>query len=117
MSTAATTSSIELSRAELKARVERSTPTRELRDRRKVKSHCAETTINQEADQGERPMMIRCEASDPVVSDEALAEMVKRIRKLRWIGMDEEAKALELELKCMPAGNKSSVLAEQYCTD
>ena len=45
-------------------------------------------------------------------------ELVTRIRKLRWIGLDDEAQQLLFELKRLPSGRgASSVLAERRCTD
>jgi hypothetical protein len=44
-------------------------------------------------------------------------ELVKRIRKLRWMGMREEAERVELELaqsRCKPA---ETVIAGPYETD
>jgi hypothetical protein len=52
------------------------------------------------------------------LSDEdASAELVKRIRKLRWIGMDDEAEKLQRELKRLPVTLCGSVLADPYGTD
>ncbi len=36
----------------------------------------------------------------------ASADLVKRIRKLRWIGMDEEADQLQILLSSMPAQHR-----------
>ena len=44
-------------------------------------------------------------------------ETVKRIRKLRWIGMIDEARSLELQLKRIPAVGKAGALAGPYSTD
>jgi hypothetical protein len=43
------------------------------------------------------------------------ADLVKRIRKLRWIGMDEEADQLEILLYSMPPEHR--VLVEPPDTD
>jgi hypothetical protein len=53
----------------------------------------------------------------PQVSADQLAanELIKRIRKLRWIGMDREAKALQGTLD--HAASADSVLAVPYETD
>jgi hypothetical protein len=45
----------------------------------------------------------------------ASAELVKRIRKLRWIGMDEEADRLRILLCSMPAEHR--VVVESPDTD
>lgn len=45
----------------------------------------------------------------------AAADLIKQIRKLRWIGMAEEADQLQLALARIPAENR--VLAEPLETD
>ena len=45
------------------------------------------------------------------------AELVKRIRKLRWIGMDEEADQLQLRLKSCGIAPGESVVASPRDTD
>lgn len=54
---------------------------------------------------------------DPVVEKVSSDETVKRIRKLRWIGMIDEARSLELQLKRIPAVGKAGALAGPYSTD
>ena len=44
-------------------------------------------------------------------------DLTVRIRKLRWMGMEDEAKALEQELKSSPAVETDSVLAAPRNTD
>jgi hypothetical protein len=44
-------------------------------------------------------------------------DLTVRIRKLRWMGMEDEAKALEQELKASPATEIDSVLAAPRNTD
>jgi hypothetical protein len=44
-------------------------------------------------------------------------EVTKLIRKLRWIGMDEEARHLEDRLKACPSCRRPSVLREPSSTD
>lgn len=44
-------------------------------------------------------------------------ELIKLIRKLRWMGMDEEAKGLQNELKRRRATAADSVLATPRDTD
>jgi hypothetical protein len=40
-----------------------------------------------------------------------VADLVKRIRKLRWIGMEQEAAKLQLALSCFPPNERAMVLA------
>jgi hypothetical protein len=47
----------------------------------------------------------------------ATNEMVKLIRKLRWIGMDEEAQKLQRELVEREAAAEDSVVATPRDTD
>jgi hypothetical protein len=44
-------------------------------------------------------------------------EMIKLIRKLRWIGMDEEAQKLQTELTQREAAAADSVVATMHETD
>jgi hypothetical protein len=44
-------------------------------------------------------------------------DLTVRIRKLRWMGLEEEAQALERELKSVPAKETDSVLAAPRNTD
>jgi hypothetical protein len=37
-------------------------------------------------------------------------DLVKRIRKLRWIGMEEEAAKLQLALACFPSAERAILL-------
>ena len=46
----------------------------------------------------------------------ASSELVKRIRKLRWMGMEREAEALQPTL-CRRARSIDNVLAAPYDTD
>jgi hypothetical protein len=47
------------------------------------------------------------------LSDEDVsAELIKRIRKLRWIGMEGEAEKIQHELRRFPAALCDSVLAD-----
>jgi hypothetical protein len=54
---------------------------------------------------------------ETVVEKVSSDETVKRIRKLRWIGMIDEARSLELQLKRIPAVGKAGALAGPYSTD
>jgi len=62
------------------------------------------------------PNLPRLREHPDVSAEQCLAdELVKRIRKLRWIGMDEEARALA---HVLPRGSHSdSVVARVYETD
>jgi hypothetical protein len=44
-------------------------------------------------------------------------ELVKMVRKLRWIGMDEEPRRLQIALNALPPGQRESVLAGPPSTD
>jgi hypothetical protein len=44
-------------------------------------------------------------------------EFTKLIRKLRWIGMDQEARRLQKQLTDSPLCEKPSVLREPFYTD
>jgi hypothetical protein len=59
------------------------------------------------------------EAEAPSISPVELAsvDLVKRLRKLRWIGMEEEANRLQSRLRCLPATLRDTVIADKYCTD
>jgi hypothetical protein len=52
------------------------------------------------------------EAARPVLGPEqpTSAELVKMIRKLRWIGLEEEAKQLQLALNRFPPDERGVVL-------
>ena len=41
----------------------------------------------------------------------------KLIRKLRWIGMDEEAETLQLALRSLPPEQRGTVSAGPFSTD
>ena len=44
-------------------------------------------------------------------------DLVKRIRKLRWIGMEEEADKLQLALACFPSAERAILLPPHRDTD
>jgi len=44
-------------------------------------------------------------------------ELAKLIRKLRWIGMDDEARRLQTALGSLPADERSTVSAGPFSTD
>jgi hypothetical protein len=45
------------------------------------------------------------------------ADCTKLIRKLRWIGLDDDAHNLELAVSTLPPEQRASVSAEPYGTD
>jgi hypothetical protein len=44
-------------------------------------------------------------------------EWIRLIRKLRWIGMNEEAQRLQQAVDTLPSSQRGSVLAEPFATD
>jgi len=58
------------------------------------------------------PALDRSSEHDPATND-----LVKRIRKLRWMGMEEEAKRLQAELTRGDAAAGDSVVATPRETD
>jgi len=44
-------------------------------------------------------------------------DWAKLIRKLRWIGMKNEAHRLELAVRSLPPEERGSVVTEPYSTD
>lgn len=51
------------------------------------------------------------------IIDYELHEWVRLIRKLRWIGLDEEAKRLEMAVSTLPADGRASVSFAPFNTD
>ena len=49
--------------------------------------------------------------------DSVTNDLVKRIRKLRWMGMEDEARRLQAELTRRSAGEGDSVIATPRETD
>ena len=47
----------------------------------------------------------------------AACEVVKLIRKLRWIGMEREAKQLQMALSGFPSDKRASLVAGPHSTD
>jgi hypothetical protein len=47
----------------------------------------------------------------------AAREVVKLIRKLRWIGMEREAEQLQTALGGFPPDKRASLLADPHSTD
>jgi len=44
-------------------------------------------------------------------------ELAKLIRKLRWIGMDDEAQRLQLVMRMLPVEERASVSIGPFSTD
>ena len=44
-------------------------------------------------------------------------ERAKLIRKLRWIGLEDEARSLQLAVSTLPVEERGSVLAGPFSTD
>ena len=55
--------------------------------------------------------------SAPMPNPPELDECTKLIRKLRWIGLDEEARRLEAALCAFAPNTRGTVLAEPASTD
>ena len=53
----------------------------------------------------------------PMPNTAALSECTKLIRKLRWIGLDEDASRLEAALRACAPSQRDTVLAEPSSTD
>jgi hypothetical protein len=58
-------------------------------------------------------------AEEPQFSDQQTSstDLVKLIRKLRWIGMEEEARQLQVALSRFPAAQAETVLGDAPSTD
>jgi hypothetical protein len=56
-------------------------------------------------------------AKNVIVLDHRSREWARLIRKLRYIGLEEEADRLELAVSTLPAEERGSVLAEPVTTD
>jgi hypothetical protein len=56
-------------------------------------------------------------AEDKTVTDHHSREWMRLIRKLRWIGLEEETRGLELAVSTVPSEKRGSVLAGPLTTD
>jgi hypothetical protein len=56
-------------------------------------------------------------AHDVILVDRHPREWARLIRKLRWIGLDDEARRLELAISTVPSEERGSVLAGPVNTD
>jgi hypothetical protein len=54
---------------------------------------------------------------DPEVSTVPADQLAKLVCKLRWIGMEDEAKPLQTALSRIPASERETVLADPPQTD
>ena len=54
---------------------------------------------------------------DITPEQKAAREVVKLIRKLRWIGMEREAEQLQTALSGFPSDKRASLLAGPHSTD
>jgi hypothetical protein len=55
--------------------------------------------------------------TDDVTKPERSDDWSKLVRKLRWIGMEEEAERLQLALRSLPAEQRGTVSAGPFSTD
>jgi hypothetical protein len=51
------------------------------------------------------------------VDQKPSCELVKLIRKLRWIGLEDEARRLELAVSTLPPEDRGSVSVGPFSTD
>jgi hypothetical protein len=56
-------------------------------------------------------------AENVIVVDHHSREWARLIRKLRWMGLEEQAHRLELAVSTLPAEERGSVLAGPASTD
>ena len=64
-----------------------------------------------------RENFVSCATPDFAIGRDASDEIIRLIRKLRWIGKEEEAHGLERQLDLLPAMQRGSVLADSINTD
>ena len=60
---------------------------------------------------------LRYRVVDVTPEQRAACEVVKLIRKLRWIGMEREAKQLQMALIGFPSDKRASLVAGPHSTD
>jgi hypothetical protein len=58
-----------------------------------------------------------CEDKEGSFAQRPSHEWARLIRKLRWIGMEEEARRLELAVSTLPPEQRDSVSAGPFSTD
>ena len=62
--------------------------------------------------------MDQARENDPISIDrQPPREWVRLIRKLRWIGMEDEARRLEMALSTLPPEERSTVSVGPFSTD
>jgi hypothetical protein len=64
-----------------------------------------------------RTIMEQSSANNVISLDRSSREWARLIRKLRWIGMDEEARRLELAVRTLPPEERGSVSVGPFPTD
>jgi len=57
------------------------------------------------------------EVDRPLAAQRAPGEWAKLIRKLRWIGLEDEARSLERAVSTLPTEKRGSVSAGPFSTD
>jgi hypothetical protein len=65
----------------------------------------------------EDSMLQATERHDTTPDHELSDELLKLIRKLRWVGMDDDARRLQRVVGMLPANERGSILAEPPETD
>jgi len=60
---------------------------------------------------------LMAEAIAAAATLETAHELVNLVRKLHWIGLDDEARSLQQALGAIPASQRASVLATPASTD
>jgi hypothetical protein len=66
---------------------------------------------------GSRKMKHLRETHARAAAQASPSEWAKLIRKLRWIGLEDEARSLQLAVSTLPAEERGSVLAGPLSTD
>ncbi|HZC54881.1 MAG TPA: hypothetical protein VE396_02380 [Xanthobacteraceae bacterium] len=56
-------------------------------------------------------------ARKPATSQKVPHDWARLIRKLRWIGLEEEAKSLEAAVSTIPSGERGDVNSGPFSTD
>jgi hypothetical protein len=59
----------------------------------------------------------RCESNVVSIDRPPASEWARLIRKLRWIGLEDEARQLELAMSTLPPEQRDSVSASPSSTD
>jgi hypothetical protein len=64
-----------------------------------------------------KPFQLTQQVVDVTAEQRAAHEVATLIRKLRWVGMENEAKRLQRVLAEFPVDKRGSLLAGPHCTD